>query len=107
MTVWTMPVRNGYFEPTRTPKYGVSELDQSESKVMTYYLTEYTTQCIALHRNPQIIDNLLGNRGKNQSSEFHYLGYIGALAPELLYTGNYFLCSMNMEVLQPLYKSLM
>ena len=45
--------------------------------------------------------------GKNQHSEFHYLGYIGALAPELFYTENYFLCSMNMKVLQLLYKSLM
>ena len=26
---------NGYFEPISTPEYGVSELDQPESRVMT------------------------------------------------------------------------
>ena len=39
---------NGYFEPISTPEHGVSELDQSENRVMASYLAQYTTQCIEI-----------------------------------------------------------
>ena len=44
----TIPGRNGYFELISTPECSLSEFDQSESEVMTYCLTEHTTQCIEI-----------------------------------------------------------
>ena len=71
---------NGYFEPISTPEHGVSELDQSENRVMASYLAQYTTQCIEIPTSgiglaTQSVHNLLGNRVKT-NSEFHSLGYL-------------------------------